>query len=271
MYNKLIDLTGQQFGIWYVMEQAPRRDNKTRWLCECQACGAQRSLRSTTLRRSVYAACDGRHLERLSHSTPSPRIKPAGYAAATERFNGYKSISQRRGVSFEISRQQFMELTQQDCHYCGTKPSQRFTRRHYNGSFVYNGIDRKDSAQGYTSENCVPCCGLCNTMKQDLPYENFLAHIAQIQRIHPRVPQAASKKDGIGLGGRQRENKIEVHDTSADRKQRYLAIAALHQEGKTLLEIATILDIARMTAYRGLIASGSIQPRTYKPRTANHA
>jgi hypothetical protein len=45
--NKLIDLTGQTFGIWKVIEKAPRRDNKTRWLCECMTCGAQCSLRRT--------------------------------------------------------------------------------------------------------------------------------------------------------------------------------------------------------------------------------
>ena len=43
--------------------------------------------------------------------------------------------------------------------------------------FNYNGIDRKDSNLGYTNENCVPCCKVCNNGKRDLPYSEWLEYL----------------------------------------------------------------------------------------------
>ena len=33
--GKLIDLTGQHFGRWTVIEKAPSKNKETMWLCEC--------------------------------------------------------------------------------------------------------------------------------------------------------------------------------------------------------------------------------------------
>ena len=43
-----------------------------------------------------------------------------------------------------------------------------------------NGIDRKDSTKGYSIDNCVPCCPMCNKMKQTFTEEEFLNQIAKI-------------------------------------------------------------------------------------------
>lgn len=37
-----------------------------------------------------------------------------------------------------------------------------------------NGIDRRDSSLGYTLENCLPACGVCNKAKLDYTEEEFL-------------------------------------------------------------------------------------------------
>lgn len=70
----------------------------------------------------------------------------------------------------EVSMQdeEIAALMLSNCRYCGTKPSPR------------NGMDRVDSKQGYSVNNCVPCCLTCNLMKHSLPVEVFLSHVARI-------------------------------------------------------------------------------------------
>ena len=81
--------------------------------------------------------------------------------------NYYKSNAKARGISWELTNEQFLELVTKDCDYCGH-------------SQEYNGIDRIDSSKGYTIDNCVPCCSWCNTMKLDYSKTEFLEHIKKI-------------------------------------------------------------------------------------------
>jgi hypothetical protein len=41
----------------------------------------------------------------------------------------------------------------------------------------YNGIDRIDSNLGYEINNCIPCCGTCNYMKNTMTPKDFLKKI----------------------------------------------------------------------------------------------
>ncbi len=55
----LIDLTGQRFGRWLVLEQAPPRQKnstETRWLCQCD-CGTVKEVSSQALRRGSSRSC----------------------------------------------------------------------------------------------------------------------------------------------------------------------------------------------------------------------
>jgi hypothetical protein len=38
-------------------------------------------------------------------------------------------------------------------------------------------VDRIDSSIGYSVDNCVSCCTICNMMKNILSVEDFLKHI----------------------------------------------------------------------------------------------
>lgn len=44
--------------------------------------------------------------------------------------------------------------------------------------------NKMDSTKGYTSENCVPCCGICNRSKMDMSYQDFLAWV---EKVHSHV------------------------------------------------------------------------------------
>jgi hypothetical protein len=58
--NKLIDLTGQTFGEWTVIERAPPNGNpdetQALWRCRC-SCGAVRKIYGRTLRAGKSMSC----------------------------------------------------------------------------------------------------------------------------------------------------------------------------------------------------------------------
>lgn len=84
----------------------------------------------------------------------------------------------------ELTVDQVRTLITQPCHYCGQPPSMyrplgqgRWRRV---STVPTGGIDRRDSTQGYTPDNCLPCCADCNYLKRDRPYEVFMNKIKVI-------------------------------------------------------------------------------------------
>jgi 5-methylcytosine-specific restriction endonuclease McrA len=80
---------------------------------------------------------------------------------------GYK----KEGLSFE----EFYELSQMLCTYCGVNPSNSFNPPSMKKDipFIYNGIDRLNSSKGHTLDNIVPACWNCNRMKSDRSLADF--------------------------------------------------------------------------------------------------
>lgn len=50
-------------------------------------------------------------------------------------------------------------------------------------TIVYNGLDRRDNAQGYTLENTVPCCKFCNFAKNVYSEEDFIGWINRLVKF----------------------------------------------------------------------------------------
>lgn len=95
----------------------------------------------------------------------------------------YRMQAKRRNIEFKLPYQEFTELTQQKCHYCNSDYSN--TEITSSGHVLkFNGIDRVDNTRGYTLDNVVPCCKICNQMKSDLGYDVF---VNQIKRIYERT------------------------------------------------------------------------------------
>jgi len=90
----------------------------------------------------------------------------------------------KKNISNNLSLIDFEKLIYQNCYYCGDepKPSLRFKNRKYLNSktILINGVDRIDSDLGYSIENCVPCCTICNKMKMDLKQNEFILKIEKI-------------------------------------------------------------------------------------------
>lgn len=166
----IIDLLGQKFGRLLVVRKTDQRiGHSVVWECLCD-CGNRKLVASTNLRRGTTKSC--RCLARDRMRTARFRLKPPGVSAFLAVRHWYVSNAKRQGREFALTDEQFRTLTSADCWYCGASPQK--VSRTTTGTYVYNGIDRMDSFKGYTIDNCVPCCSVCNRTKNDLSAAEFL-------------------------------------------------------------------------------------------------
>ena len=94
----------------------------------------------------------------------------------------YRYRARKQALSFKLSVEDFLFLIIQPCHYCNKKYTRRKYYRHgrvYTAH--YNGVDRKSSKRGYTPKNVLTACKVCNRMKHDMDYRDFLK---QVDKIH---------------------------------------------------------------------------------------
>jgi hypothetical protein len=73
--------------------------------------------------------------------------------------------------------QTFEEFVLRNCYYCGSIQSKGF-----------NGIDRKDSTNGYISSNCVTCCEKCNFIKGSLDPLTFYRRVCHLVSVNEWIP-----------------------------------------------------------------------------------
>jgi hypothetical protein len=89
----------------------------------------------------------------------------------------------KRGYVYALEVDLVTKLMAADCAYCGAAPSNTRLDPSYKGDsapFVYNGIDRVDNKAGYTVENVVSCCFVCNRSKGEMSYGDWIAHLERV-------------------------------------------------------------------------------------------
>lgn len=87
------------------------------------------------------------------------------------RLNTYKNGAKRRGIDWNLTFDEFLSFWQNDCYYC-------------NEPIETIGLDRLDPSKGYTLKNLVASCEMCNRMKRDYNFEEF---IEKIEKINERL------------------------------------------------------------------------------------
>jgi hypothetical protein len=90
------------------------------------------------------------------------------------RFRAVRRTSITNGHEWDLSFDDWSSLVvDARCHYCNQNVLETGV-----------GLDRKDSALGYSMSNCVPCCGRCNMAKgHNFTYEEFLKIAKTIRAI----------------------------------------------------------------------------------------
>ena len=157
----------------------------------CNRCGKDSIMRAYTFsnKQHAYKACKHcRHEIRSEAAMKYHFCKEDRY-----KIHSIKSSAHCRNLPILLTAEEIVDIIHKPCVYCGAEKA--------------NGIDRIDSSIGYIQGNVVPCCSICNWMKNALSVEEFYNHIDKIHNfIHNEgsttIPKGStSQANGDGNGG----------------------------------------------------------------------
>lgn len=175
--HRFIDRTGERYGNLVVIKRADENaGTHARWLCKCD-CGNETIVTSHNLQNGSTIGCGC--LNRLKD----------GESAFNHMLYSIKQSAKVRGYEWNLSKEDIKKITQMDCFYCGTSPSNVVRRNGRNtGSYTYNGLDRIDNERGYFIDNVVPCCWKCNSSKNTMSLMEFYQFI---DTVHKHISEDA--------------------------------------------------------------------------------
>lgn len=182
--RKYIDETNNLYGYLKVISYSHYRNGMTYWNCLC-TCGKTKEIKGSHLRLGKTRSCGCQSARPTKVEEPHKRV----YRAIR---NGAKS----RDMSFDISFEDFVNISRNPCAYCGLPPYDihyAYSKKRYSRgisadvSTTFNGLDRVDSSLGYFLENVVSCCFMCNRMKSDFSLEEFLKKIEEVYLHHAKI------------------------------------------------------------------------------------
>lgn len=183
------DLTGKRFGKLVVLKFAYWKDNKNPdkrgiigrkdwWTCRCDCGNIVDKVKGGLLNNTKSCGC---YIKEFN-ITKSKKIQDSNQAARI-LYSEYRYGATKRDLTFDITLEQFIELTSNDCYLCGVKPQLvKKTRTRYANvnDYVYNGIDRYNNSIGYEYDNCRTCCKECNYSKSDRSIEEYIDHMKRV-------------------------------------------------------------------------------------------
>ena len=155
--------------------------SRTVAICRCSVCGSITEVRPERLinkGKYIPQSCSN-CVEDLMRQRTTERYQKEYHCEGEEykkkihdasRLQSIRSNAKGRNLNFNLTEEQAISILHQDCYYCGQPHA--------------DGIDRLDSNIGYTEENCVPCCGVCNIMKNKFTTDTFFNHIELIYKKH---------------------------------------------------------------------------------------
>ena len=180
------NLVGKKFNYVTVLSLNEKRDNRGTilWNCVCD-CGKEMLVRTFNLKRTIKS-CGCKNDTRKKNM------------ALNQKYAMYRRDIIKKGLEWNLTKEQFFEMSKKDCYYCGSKPVLWSPYINFNGEvhnryknimsndymkgtqIEMNGIDRLNSLIGYNINNCVPCCTKCNIMKNAYSENDFLLQIKKI-------------------------------------------------------------------------------------------
>ena len=160
---------------------------RTAYLCQC-SCGTILTITRHALQnKNGIKSCGCLNNENRSKLGLSKRKSPPHISTA-------KQIFLNRYSDGDLTLDDFLKISQQNCYYCDCLPSAQYNRFAHRkgykvsdyavkeGTFKYNGLDRIDSALPHNLENVVPCCVICNRAKSNTSQFDFKEWIGKVFR-----------------------------------------------------------------------------------------
>ena len=179
----ICDMRGMNVNGLAVVSYAGRsKSGAHSWQCHCTYC-------SGSVKRTAHALLHG-NVHGCGCWKGKLNALPKGEAALNSAFLEYVQAAAARGIPWGLTREQFMEKTQEPCRYCGEVGSRTWGagKQQYNGTYVGNGIDRLCNDDGYFPNNTAGCCKRCNRAKGTMDEGEFIMMCATIyQRFKAEV------------------------------------------------------------------------------------
>lgn len=155
-------------------------DRKTFWLCKCD-CGKVIETVGYNLSTGTCKSC-GCYAKEQQTKSGKLRARDLFAASFSRILSSYKKRAKKLNINFDLNEELFKKLILSKCYYCGKEFSNLGSSR-VNGQLKHNGIDRIDNTKGYTVDNSVACCKMCNKMKNNLSLNEFYIHIKRINAM----------------------------------------------------------------------------------------
>ena len=189
---------------------------KNYWMYRCKCnCGNIFEVRQHEVdKRFGCKSCTAKTATAKRSKDEHNGIEQAGIKR--RKYKEYQVGAVKRNLSFNLTFDQFLDITSKKCVYCGEEP------HIYPGDIQYmqsyfepwkrNGIDRIDSSKGYSLDNCVSCCEKCNYAKHEMSLDEFKQWIIKIHNYlicsSTTIPQGSTSQAN-GDGNDVRPNQDE--------------------------------------------------------------
>lgn len=212
---------GKKFGKLEVIDVL-KTPKYYKYQCICE-CGNNLVVNSFSILAGKTKSCGcNQYVNQKRQKSRSDIKHGINSSAVNYVFSTYKRNAKIRGLEFNLTKEQFYLISTKECIYCGSKPSKAsgYSGKKNSPKFIYNGIDRKDNTIGYSIENSVPCCTICNRAKGNLTelewrgwIERFKLHDLKKSTITNNLVVAFDIDDTLLMyneTGKPQENSIEI-------------------------------------------------------------
>lgn len=144
------------------------------WYARCD-CGTEKEVVARNVSYGRVKSCGNCSYSRGLRTNSAVRTREI---RAVERrlYERYVSRAARKGLHWELTADNLLELVRKDCRYCGAPPSLRMK----GDTRVYNLLDRVRTDAPYTLVNCSTICPSCRDLKGQLNREEFLDYVYRI-------------------------------------------------------------------------------------------
>lgn len=204
MENKYVDLTN---GVLTCIEDlGVQQDSKrTRHLLkvQCSRCDGISVVRSDRITSKSYVpkSCTN-CIDSLQKEIADSKYLDSRHFR--KRKFSILGNAKTRGIKVQLTDNEISSLLNSNCYYCGKEKA--------------DGIDRIDSNKDYTINNIVPCCKVCNMMKNKFSLDTFLE---QVNKIYHKLienkessttisKESTSQANGDGSGKHPREEDDDI-------------------------------------------------------------
>lgn len=164
---KTKDITGIKFGKLTAIKRVGRdRNYRSIWYFSCD-CGGNKTVDSHRVINGTTRSCgcirkyDG-------------NIK----AIENQAFNNHKMTAIRKGLDWNLSKEQYLFIAKNPCVYCGEFSIRKSKSSDF--SMKLNSVDRINNEPYYKIHNCQSVCFIHQSMKSNIPDDKFLKECMKI-------------------------------------------------------------------------------------------